>query len=87
MAKEVNMEILIETVGWFGMLMILIGYYLISSKHLEAKSLTYQLLNLFGALGIVINAFFHKAFPPLALNTIWALIALWTIISRKKAKD
>jgi hypothetical protein len=58
------------------MLMIFIGYYLTSSKHLEAKSLTYQLLNLFGALGIVINAFFHKAFPPLVFNTIWALIAL-----------
>jgi cell division protein FtsW (lipid II flippase) len=80
------MEILIEIIGWLGMLLILIAYYLISSKHLEAKSVLYQLLNLFGATGIVINAFFHKAFPSLALNTIWALIAFWAIVSGKETK-
>jgi cell division protein FtsW (lipid II flippase) len=80
------MEILIEIIGWLGMLLILIAYYLISSKRLEAKSILYQLFNLFGATGIVINAFYHKAFPSLALNTVWALIALWAMISGRKWK-
>jgi hypothetical protein len=68
------------------MLLILIAYYLISSKRLEAKSVLYQLFNLFGATGIVINAFYHKAFPSLVLNTVWALIAFWAIVSGKETK-
>ena len=67
------------------MILILIAYYLISSKRLEAKSILYQMLNFGGAVGIVINAFYHRAFPSLALNTIWAVIALWAIISRQKS--
>ena len=79
-----NMNILIEIIGWLGMALILIAYWLISSRRIEAKSVFYQMLNLGGAVGIVINAFYHKAFPSLALNTIWALIALWAIISGQK---
>ena len=80
------MNLVIEIIGWLGMLLILISYYLISSRRLEAKSALYQLFNLFGATGIVINAFYHKAFPSLALNAVWALIALWAMISGRKWK-
>jgi hypothetical protein len=43
------MNLIIEIIGWLGMLLILIAYYLISSKRLEAKSIFYQLLNLGGS--------------------------------------
>ena len=78
---------IIEIIGWLGMTLILIAYWLISSKRLEAKSIFYQMLNFLGAVGIVINGFYHKAFPSLALNTVWALIALWAIISGQNKKD
>jgi len=78
------MDMIIEIIGWLGMTLILIAYWLISSKRLEAKSIFYQMLNFLRAVGIVINAFYHKAFPSLALNTVWALIALWAIISGAK---
>jgi len=81
------MDMIIEIIGWLGMTLILIAYWLISSKRLEAKSIFYQMLNFLGAVGIVINAFYHKAFPSLALNTVWALIALWAIISGQNKKD
>ena len=68
------------------MISILIAYWLISSKHTEAKSVLYQILNLGGAVGIVVNAFYHKAFPSLALNAVWAAIALWAIISGQKER-
>ena len=66
------------------MALILIAYWLISSRRIEAKSVFYQMLNLGGAVGIVINAFYHSALPSLALNAIWALIAFWAIISGQK---
>lgn len=81
------MNIVIETIGWLGMGLILIAYYLISSKRVEAKSRLYQVFNLIGAIGIVINAFYHRAFPPLGLNTIWAIIALWALMSGQRKKE
>jgi len=81
------MNILIEIIGWLGMILILTAYWLISSRRVEAKSIFYRMLNFLGAIGIVINAFYHKAFPPLALNTVWAAIALWAIISSQKKKS
>jgi len=45
------------------------------------------MLNFLRAVGIVINAFYHKAFLSLSLNTIWAAIALWAIISSQKKKS
>ena len=79
-----NLNILIEIIGWLGMGLTLLAYWLISSKRLEAKSVFYQMLNLGGALGIAINAFYYRALPSLALNAIWALIAFWAIISGQK---
>ena len=80
------MNVIIEIIGWFGMGSILIAYWLISSRRTEAKSILYQILNLIGAIGIVINAFYHRAFPPLGLNAVWAIIALWALISGQRKK-
>ncbi|OGZ17410.1 MAG: hypothetical protein A2Z78_00685 [Candidatus Nealsonbacteria bacterium RBG_13_36_15] len=80
------MNLLIEIIGWFGMGLILIAYWFISTRRIEVKSRLYQMLNLGGAIGIVINAFYHKAFPPLALNVIWATIAFWALLSVRSEK-
>jgi len=42
------MNILIEIIGWLGMVLILVAYWLISSRRIEAKSVLYQILNLGG---------------------------------------
>ena len=45
------MEYLIEAIGWLAALLILLAYLLISAGKVEARSLTYQLLNILGAAG------------------------------------
>jgi hypothetical protein len=66
--------------GWYGVLAILLAYLLVSSSIIVAKSLTYQLLNLTGALGIIIEALSKKDAQPALLNSIWAVIALVSIV-------
>jgi len=66
--------------------LILIAYWLISSRRTEGKSILYQGLNLIGAIGVTINALYHRTFLSVALNSIWAVIALWAIIFGRKAK-
>ncbi|MBZ9572367.1 hypothetical protein KJA15_03490 [Patescibacteria group bacterium] len=70
--------------GWIGMAFILIAYYLVSTKKVTGESQSYQLLNLFGAIGIVWNTFVQKAWPAMALNIVWAIIALKTLLLTRK---
>ena len=67
-------------VGWYGMAAILLAYALVSFGTLRSDSLTYQLLNLSGALGILIISLLKKAFQPAALNIAWAIIAIVAVI-------
>ena len=65
--------------GWYGVLAILVAYLLLSLNVLAAKSLAYQLLNLTGAAGIIVEALAKKDAQPAALNAIWAVIAIIAI--------
>lgn len=74
--------------GWIGMILILIAYYMVSTNKVSGDSRSYQLLNLFGALGILANTFVQKAWPVATLNVIWAVIAIEALLTAKiRAKD
>jgi len=66
--------------GWYGAVAILIAFALISFNIINSNSLTYQLLNLTGSIGIVVNASRKKDFPVIGLNICWVLIALVALI-------
>jgi len=66
--------------GWYGVLAILLAYLLLSLNVIAAKSFAYQLLNLTGALGIIIEATSKKDIQPAVLNVIRAVIAAAAIL-------
>lgn len=78
------MELLSNIFGWVGMILILIAFYLVSNKKVEPNSKPYQLMNLFGAIGIVINTYFNQAWPAMMLNVVWALIAIKTLFQNRQ---
>jgi len=45
-----------EIIGWVGTSAILLAYLLVSTEKLSSNSKKYHLLNLFGAVGIIINS-------------------------------
>ena len=66
---------IIEIVGWVGTVAIVIGYFFVSFGLLSGTSFVFQLLNLFGAIGVIIVCFYKKTYQPAVLNILWALIA------------
>jgi hypothetical protein len=66
--------------GWYGVIAILLAYLLVSFNLIVAKSLGYQLLNLTGALGIIVEAISKKDTQPAVLNGVWAVIAVLAIV-------
>ena len=79
-------QIAVEVAGWTGAALILVAYLLVTLGRLTGQSLAFQWMNLFGALGFVINGWWHQALPSTSLNVIWMLIAavaLWRLWKRK----
>lgn len=78
-----NMQLLIDILGWIGAVCLLLAYFLVSRKKLAGDSLNYQLLNLVGGGLLTINSLYYGAFPSVAVNVVWIGIALFTLSKRK----
>ena len=79
-------EIAVEVAGWAGAALILLAYLLLSAGRLTGQSLVYQSMNIVGAVGFVINGWWHRAVPSAALNVLWLLIgavASWRIMRKR----
>ncbi len=74
------MKIFIELFGWYGMVAIVTAYALISFAVLQPTDMTYQLLNISGALGLGLVSFYKRAYQPAVLNIIWITIAMVAIL-------
>ncbi|MDB5265359.1 MAG: echA1 [Parcubacteria group bacterium] len=72
-------KLLVEAVGWYGTIAIVLAYALVSFSVLPATDLWYQVLNGTGAVGIVIVSFYKKAYQPGILNIVWVVIAVVAI--------
>ena len=69
----------IDCLGWIGAFGVLYAYYLSSTKNVLENPglfLKYQLLNIIGAAGLLINSFYYGATPSVIVNLIWGLIGL-----------
>jgi hypothetical protein len=81
------MNLLIEVIGWLGAVLVLSAYGLLSAQRLSSRSVAYQVLNIAGSLGLVINTGWNGAIPSAAVNVIWLGIgahALWRNAGRAK---
>ncbi len=79
-------EIAVEVAGWSGATLILLAYLLLSAGRLTGQSLVYQGMNVVGAMGFVVNGWWHGALPSAALNVLWLLIgafASWRILKKR----
>jgi len=73
-------------IGWVGATLIILAYFLLSTKKLKSDSIIYSLLNLFGGVGILISAFYAGLWPVVVLNIFWIGIAIFSIYKKIKTK-
>jgi hypothetical protein len=79
-----NNYIWFDVIGWVGAVALLIAYALVSSKRLEGDSASFQLLNISGSLLLAANTIFYGSYPSTFVNLIWAAIAAFSVITRKR---
>ena len=70
----------IELIGWLAAGMILAAYGLMTAGRITSNGRSYQWLNVVGAMGILVNAGWHRAVPSVVLNIVWAGIGIFALI-------
>ncbi len=69
-----------DVLGWGGVLCFLLAYILVTYGWLLPTGAGYQLLNILGALGLIIEARGKRDAQVVALNIVWLLLAAFAII-------
>ncbi|WP_336515456.1 CBU_0592 family membrane protein [Pollutibacter soli] len=73
--------------GWTGTISYLLAYLLLSLNKLKSSQKIYHFLNIIGAVGLTMNAFFFRDYPNVAVNLAWGIIALSAVIFFTKQKQ
>jgi hypothetical protein len=80
------MNLFIDILGWIGSIEVVAAYGLNSSQRIKSDSLTFQFLNLTGAIFLIINSIYKQAYPFTFINSVWTVIAIVAIIGIIKKK-
>ncbi len=73
-------SIILNIIGYAGALAIIVAFTMLSFNLLQPKDLLYLALNLFGAAGILIDAFYHDDYPAGVLHVVFAAVAFAAIV-------
>ncbi len=71
-----GMPTLIEIVGWLGAAILVAAFGFVSYGLVDARSRSYQALNILSGLLLAANSVWHRAWPSAAVNIVWIGIAV-----------
>ena len=71
---------LVDIIGFAGAAALLTGYYCVSKGIWKSGALRFQLVNLTGSVGILVNALHYGAYPAVILNIAWSVVALTSVL-------
>lgn len=80
MPAILNYMKLSDIAGWIGVSLVLFAYLLITLGTITPHNLWYGLMNLGGALGIILSSYAKRDYQPVILNCIWLVIAIVAIV-------
>lgn len=69
-----------DLVGLLGTVIILAGFFLLQAGRLAGTGLIYQLINLFGAAGILVSLIGKFNLPVFLLEAAWMAVSLYGIV-------
>ena len=80
---------LIDWLGFIGVSMILVAYFLNLTQRIQANDIRYILLNLIGAILACLASWLMRYFPFVLLEGTWTLVSLSALVKyfRNKAQE
>jgi hypothetical protein len=81
------MKTLADGLGWIGAVLVLIAYWMVSTRRVTGGSRSYQLLNAAGSVFLLLNTLYYGAYPSTVVNGIWMGIAVWALARATGARE
>jgi predicted membrane protein len=72
-----------QIIGFIGMLFIVYAYFLLQAQKLEHNSLRFQILNLIGAILLIISLLVHFNLGSFMIEVFWIIITVYGILKTK----
>jgi paired small multidrug resistance pump len=74
-----------DGVGLVGTMMVLFAYYLLQADRVRGNGLAYQLLNLFGAGGVLVSLYGGFNAAVFVLMAVWILITIYGLTRKARS--
>ena len=78
--KHLPKSQLAEAYGWFGSVLILVAYALLSLGIIDSESPAYHAMFFIGSTGLALITYRHRAFQSFMVNVIFTVLALVALI-------
>jgi len=75
-----------DVVGVLGTVTILAAFFLLQARRLDGTGLPYQLLNLFGAAGVLVSLLGTFNLSVFLLEVAWMLVSAYGIVRSLRAR-
>ena len=76
-----------QIIGFIGMIFIVYAYFLLQTKSCDTKSLKFQLINLVGAILLLISLCVHFNLGSFIIEVFWIIITLYGMYKNYKEKN
>jgi hypothetical protein len=73
---------LIDVIGWIGTALLLLAFFLVSTRRTQGDTQLYQGLNILGSGMLIVNSFYYGAFPSVGVNVAWIAIAVFALLRK-----
>lgn len=77
---------MMHVIGTGGAILVLLAYFLVSNEKVTSASVPFQLINLVGAGLLTTYALLLQGWSLVALNGIWAIIALVALVRIRRQR-
>jgi hypothetical protein len=80
--KKINKDRMSEILGWYGILALITGYFLVTFSIIKPEGIEFQLLNVTGSGGLMAVAITKKVTQSVLLNIFWigiGIVAIYNI--------
>jgi len=71
--------VIFDAFGWAGAACVVIPYALVVTGRIAGTTTTYRAANIAGGILLLLNTWYHAAYPSVAVNVVWIVIGVYAM--------
>lgn len=76
-----------DLIGYAGVFMVLVAYTLLQARRMDGNGILYPLVNLIGAILILVSLLYKPNMPAIVMEAAWAVVSIAGIVFAIRARQ